>query len=246
MPADDHPFDALEKQLQMEDVFLSPVTGVVLRILEASPTPWPFNKAVEMIRGRLSLDSTERIRLMLETCMAEVRRHDSLINELYDRMNADGQRAREEATKELVLDAARKAEGTRAKERVRRIGHILANAIVEPNPADADEAEEMMRIAVDLSDNDVKFLRELIRIEGDVLQNQKYIPLYDARQRWEQGFWGTGIDPAIDSVFSKLESFGLVVRIAPPNTLNAMADYQNRYVLLKKGARFAALIRQSA
>jgi hypothetical protein len=47
-------------------------------------------------------------------------------------------------------------------------------------------------------------------------------------------------------VFSKLESYGLVARIPPPNNLNISADFQNRYVLLKKGARFATLIREAA
>jgi hypothetical protein len=63
---------------------------------------------------------------------------------------------------------------------------------------------------------------------------------------WEQGPWGTRIDPEIDSVFSKLESYGLVSRIAPPNNLNISADFQNRYVLLAKGLRFVDLVQQRA
>ena len=35
--------------------------------------------------------------------------------------------------------------------------------------------------------------------------------------------------------FSKLESYGLVSSIPPPN-LNLMAEYQNRYGLLRKGS----------
>jgi hypothetical protein len=48
--------------------------------------------------------------------------------------------------------------------------------------------------------------------------------------------------PELDSVFNKLESYGLVTRIHPPNNINIMADYQSRYVLLPKGVRFVALI----
>ncbi len=54
---------------------------------------------------------------------------------------------------------------------------------------------------------------------------------------------GTRVLPELDSVFSKLESYGLASRIAPPNNQNIMADYQNRYVLLPKGARFVDLIK---
>lgn len=50
----------------------------------------------------------------------------------------------------------------------------------------------------------------------------------------------------LDSVFSKLESYGLVARIPPPNNLNITADFQNRYARLSKGLRFVELARSSA
>ena len=67
-----------------------------------------------------------------------------------------------------------------------------------------------MRVAMELSDRDITFLGELKRIEGDMLQTKDHIPRYEAHMKWEHGFWGTQIDPEIDSVFSKLESYGLV------------------------------------
>ncbi len=246
MPVDDHPFDALEQQFQMEDLSVSPVTEVVLKLASLMPLTWPFNKAIEFLKGHLAADSLERIRIMLKTCMNEVRKYENEIKQLRDSKSAEESQAREEVSRELLLDAARKAESTRAKERVKRIGLILANAVVESKPTDADEVEEMMRVAMELSDRDIDFLRELMKIEGSMLQTQDHISRYDAHTRWEQGFWGTRIIPEIDSVFSKLESYGLVARIPPPNNLNIMADFQNRYVLLKKGARFVLLIRGAA
>jgi hypothetical protein len=109
-----------------------------------------------------------------------------------------------------------------------------------------ETTEEMMRVAMELSDHDIEFLRELVRIESSLFQTQDHIPRYDAYTKWEQGRWGDRIDPEIDSVFSKLESYGLVARLAPPNNLNILADFQNRYVLLKKGLRFVTLIREAA
>jgi hypothetical protein len=47
-------------------------------------------------------------------------------------------------------------------------------------------------------------------------------------------------------VFRKLESYGLTARIPPPNNLNIMDGFQNRYVLLKKGLRFVDFIPQKA
>jgi hypothetical protein len=243
MAIDDYPVDALEKQLQLEDVHVSPVRNAVLAVMSTLPSFWPLDKITAAIKDHLSADSLDRIRLLVQTLASELRMHDADITVLKQASNAEQLRMREELANELVIDAARKAEATRAKERVRRIGLILANGITEHKAIDADEIEEMMRIAVELSDRDLDFLRELIRIEGDALKTQEHIPRYDAHVKWQQGRWADRVDSQIDSVFSKLESYGLVARIAPPNSMNIMTDYQNRYVLLKKGARFDVLIR---
>jgi hypothetical protein len=243
MPIDDLQFDALRKQFELEDSAISPVTKAVLDIASLMPLTWPFDKAARRISGHLAAGSLERIRLLLEACMNELRKHEAQIQQLRETKTPVEMEAREEASRELLLEAARRAEGTRAEGRVKRIALVLANAVIESKPLDADEAEEMMRVAAELSDREIEFLGELIRIEGPLLQHADHIPRYDASLKWDQGFWGDRIDPEIDSVFSKLESYGLVSRLAPPNNLNAMADFQNRYVLLQKGARFAALAR---
>lgn len=240
MPLDDHPFDALERQFEMENLSVSPVTKVVLELVSVMHPPWPFDKLVGMLKGHLTIGSVERIHLMLKACMDEVRRRDTKY--LRNAKTSEASQVREEISKELLLDAARKAENTRAKDRVKRIGLILANAILESKVTEADEIEEMMRVAMELSDRDIVFLRELPKIEGAVLQTQDHISRHDAYTRWEQGFWGNRITPEADSVFSKLESYGLVVRIPPPNNQNIWADFQNRYVLLAKGVRFVTLI----
>jgi len=230
----------------MEDLSVSPVGMLVLDILSHIPPVWPFDKIAERLKEHLAADSLERIRLMVETCMNEVRKHDDEIRRLRETLTAEESQGRVEVLRELLLDAGRKAESTRAKERVKRIGLILANAAVESKPTDADEVEEMMRVAMELSDRDIEFVRELMKIQASMLQTQDHIPRYQAHASWEHGFWGLRIDPEIDSVFSKLESYGLAARIPPPNNLNISADFQNRYVLLKKGTRFVTLIREAA
>jgi hypothetical protein len=245
VPIDD-PLDALEKQLQMEDLPASPVERKILAVGRQLPLVWPLDKIVERLSGHLAADSLERMRLVLETCIAELRKHEDEVRKLRGGMADRELQRRVEAFGGLLLDAARKAENTRAKERVRRIAIILANATIESKPVDGDEVEEMMRVAMELNDHDVDFLRELIRIQGSLLATMGHVPRFQAHQSWVQGPWGDRIDPEIDSVFSKLESYGLVARIAPPNNLNISADFQNRYVLLKKGARFVALVQEAA
>jgi hypothetical protein len=116
---------------------------------------------------------------------------------------------------------------TRDKARVKRTGMILARATIEPKVIDGDEIEEMMRVAMELSEQDMKLLGELVRIEGTMVAQHGRINRYSAHTAWEKGYWGAHLDPEIYSVFSKLESYGLVARISPPNYLNITADFQN-------------------
>jgi hypothetical protein len=100
----------------------------------------------------------------------------------------------------------------------------------------------MMRIATELTDIDVTYLRDLVSIQARFLEGRSHVERYTAYQSWESGPWRGRVDPTLDSVFHKLESYGLVSAIAPNNTFNIMADIQTRFVLLPKGRRFAELI----
>lgn len=246
MPADDHPVVALKRHFELEDSSSSDITKKAIDILSVLPLAWPFDKAIAKLKDHVAADSSERIKLMLETCMSEVLKHEGEINALKSTLDSEASQRRADAAKDLLVDATRKAFSTRAMERVKRIGLILANGMIQAAPTDADEIEELMRVATELSDNDIRYLRELVRIEGAQVESQGRVERYTAHTLWENGFWGTRSDGEIDSVFSKLESYGLVARISPPNNLNIMADFQNRYVLLKKGMRFVELIMQKA
>jgi len=84
-----------------------------------------------------------------------------------------------------------KAEDLRDRERVERIGKILASAISLQPSGDFDNAEEMMRVARDLGDGDVRMLATLSRINVAVSP-----------------------DPtANDSVLLKLQGLGLARRL---------------------------------
>src|SRR5258708_19419458 len=73
MPADDHPFDALEHQLRMEDTSVSPVSKIVLHIASFIPSFWPFDKGLAKLKEYIGADSAHRVRVMVETCMNQVR-----------------------------------------------------------------------------------------------------------------------------------------------------------------------------
>ena len=250
MPIDDNPLDALQKQLDMEALSADPILRKVLKASTRLRFGPPFDQILAKIKDSLGAESQEHIKIMLETCIEEVKRLDREFRVFRDAASSTRpaeEPERIESLKELVLDAARKAENTRSQSRIQRIGLIMAKAVVAPGKSDGgDEFEEMMRVAMELSDREIALLRELVRIEGYLLASQSYIPRYTAHTQWESGRWGDRIDPELDSVFSKLESYGLVSRIPPPSNLNVTADFQNRYVLLKKGLRFSELISMTA
>jgi hypothetical protein len=246
MAIDDNPIEALRKQFDLEDSAKSPVTAGIVKaateLVKFGKVPVPLNAIIQRVAQLISNDSNERIKIMLETVADQVLKHDKEIREIQESQTVERARAKVEQVARLVIDGARRASVTRSVERVKRLGIILSQSIVDPTPVDEDEIEEMMRIATELADEDVKYLRELVTVHGRFVAENRHMERYTAYNEWERGPWGTRVDPKIDSVFNKLESYGLVSAIAPNNTLNISADIQTRYALLPKGLRFANLI----
>ena len=239
MAIDDHPTEVLRRHFELEDVYALPFAGAILTALQtvSHPLPFPLDKLVDRLKDGIGADATHRIRVMVEVCGDEIVRQDKRLRGLEAQLDEGQVKQRTEAASELLLDASRRASVTRSLERVKRIGMILANGIL-PQVVDGDGTEELMRVAMELSDRDVFYLGELVKLEGDSVRTSGRMERYNAHTRWEHGPWGTRPDGELDSIFSKLESYGLVSRLAPPNNQNIMADFQNRYVLLQKGLRF--------
>lgn len=238
MSIDDHPIDALRHHIELEDSSRSMITKAVIELAASMNLPWPLGAAVNKLREHIAADEKRRIEAMLDPCATEVLKMSGEIDRIRRELSEQESSDRSEVMKDLLFDAARKASMTRSLERVQRIGIILSKGVTERRAAAADEVEEMMRVAMELSDSDVEYLRELVRIEGSQVKSQGRIERYTAHTLWEQGFWNARPDGTLDSIFSKLESYGLVSRIPPSNNLNIMADFQNRYVLQHKGLRF--------
>jgi hypothetical protein len=240
----DNPLDALNQQFENEDRSSDPILSRLAALASALPLPSPVDKAVGLIVGRLGANRIRRIELLLKVIQEEIRRHEDWLRTIGKQSVPDTQ-VRYEDWLALVEDGFKRAERTRAKERVERIGKILANSLIATPAPNSDDVEEMMRIAMELTDPDVWFLKELVRVQGGMLDPKGRVDRYQAWNAWPHGSWGMTADGEIDSTFSKLESFGLVTRLAPPNNQNIMADIQNRYSLLKKGLEFVRFV-QSA
>ncbi len=202
-----------------------------------------MDKIVQRIIGYLKTDRLEKIELTINVIRDELRRHENRLREIATTNKEERERKFQEWLP-LVKDGVEKAQRTRANERIVRIGKILAKSLVAINSPEPDDVEEMMRIAMELSDREVELLAEIVRLQGGMLDSSGRVPRYQAWQSWETGSWGVTPSGELESVFSKLESFGLVSRIAPPNNLNILADIASRYSLLRKGAEFVGFVTQ--
>jgi hypothetical protein len=183
--------------------------------------------------------SAENSRYLLSIVIEEVK----WLSESFDQLNQEHRDFLDRDWIRLLVDANRKARATRAKERVERLARILSNSAQDGPMTTPDDVEEMMSVAMELSDRDVAFLRNLVNAQGRMLDNHDRLTRHASYTTWP---WGEALNAELDSVFSKLESYGLVSRISPPNNLNILADFQNRYALLKKGLRFTTYIQKLA
>lgn len=238
----DDPLGALDQQFANEERSKDPVLSRLATLAALLPLPLQADKLLQFVIGRLGEDRYEKIELMLKAIRDELQRHEKQLRKIAEGTEQE-KKPRFEQWLALALDGLSKAERTRAHERVERIGKIVANSLVASDLPSADAVEEMMRVAMDLSDVDVQLLNELVRIEGELLDQTGRAPRYQAWESWPRGNWGSTPNGDVESVFNKLESFGLVSRLAPPNNLNILADYQNRYSLLRKGLEFIKFVR---
>jgi hypothetical protein len=254
MAIDDHPITALRTQLDLEATSTTQFVNVLLNVVTKLPLVPPALKlALDGLKVYIEADSGHRMEIMLQTCADEVVRLSGQVDTLSESVNnlkaappaspdLEEYKRQAEIAAGLVFDAARKASVTRDEERVKRIGMILAHGLPAKSTDDADDLEEMMRIAMELSDRDVAYLAKLVKLEGEMVRTGGRIARYEAHQRWENSELGGKPDPDVESAFSKLSSYGLVWRLPPQNNLNVIADIQNGYALLPKGLRFIDLI----
>lgn len=170
--------------------------------------------------------------------MDEVRKHAAELQFLRETVSAEEVARREAALKDLMLDASRKAEATRSLERVRRIGMILATSAIESKSINEDEVEEMMRVAMSLSDADVLILKAAIQLfDQETTAKSEARNSISARAWMAVGHQTGGIaGDELASIGAKLQSFGLASRI------QGMTGDTDSFAILPRGRRFIAYI----
>ncbi len=235
MAIDDR-IDAAKAQIAADERALSPVTEMLAEVMDSIPLlkEIPILKFVERKKQ-------ENQKYLLDVLTSEMKKISADIGEL----DKEHQRFVKEDFIPLVLDGLKKAESTRARQRIEHIGKILAYALEQGPAKSPDDTEEMMRIAMDLDDNDVRVLREIVRVQAALLQSSqsKIAAMDPANDAWRDNpprLEGIS-DGTIQSICAKLQSYGLITAVE--RNAGKVGPNVIPYGLLHKGVDFVTYIR---
>ncbi len=231
----DNPLDQVDALIASDERRQPP--ELVDKIIKAIGKVTGAESLVSVIRRNSEKERIENSDLMLRTAWEELKR----VSASLDSLKQDPMRLAE--VERLFLDATRKAEDLRDQKRVERIGKILAHAITLES-SDFDKAEEMMRVARDLSDQDVVGLRYLYDTQFGALQrNGLQVNVDDINSIWRESL-PIKIEGIIQaeylSIFLKLQGFGLATSVERKQT--QLPPNEQVFALLAKGADFVRYI----
>lgn len=188
-----------------------------IQVEETFNTPTLLAKTIHAVRALLSGDiagSVDAFRECNEEIVGDRERYllEWIIHDLgklatdYESLSAAQRRYMETDWVFLLQTAQQNAHATRQAERIRRIAAILTGSIVEPiRPP--DETDELMGIAMNLSDEDVVVLLEVRERQHRWERNQTTQPSLFA----PTDLPGIAPERAL-SILAKLTSLGLIIR----------------------------------
>lgn len=234
----DDPLKALDAQIENEERARSGIQKYVNEIVGLVPG-W-FGKALSWGVQR---DRSAKQRLMIDVMKAEIGRHEIQIRDLF----SGSQAYREFVEKEwlpLVVDGLKKAEDTRAEDRVQTIGLILGNTLLYDPPPSTDYVEEMMRVAMLLDKTDAEVLRQIVAKQRPLLPHSGALDENGANEAWHDSppkIVGLS-DAMLTSVCSKLKSLGLLRAVKPRDAWYSLKTVGTPFTLLEKGKDFAGFV----
>lgn len=161
----------------------------------------------------------------------------------YERLDAKQKEFLDTDWLKLLVDADRKARVMRSKDRITRLGSILAKSADLGPATPADDVEDMMRVAMELSDREVLLLEEIARLQGPAVTGDGSLTTL-SQASWAAARLsklGMGV-PDVFSIGPKLESQGLV-RETSASRRGVDVPKPWPYALLPKGLKFLEFVR---
>ncbi len=232
----DNPFEQVEALIASDERQQLPEpVEAFLKAVAKLPGAGSFVAAVRYESEKQRVENSE---LMLNTAWEELKRVSAILDDFFE------DPVRREAVRRLILDATRKAEDLRDSERVKRIGRILAHAITLEGISNFDKAEEMMRVAQDLSDQDILGLRYLYETQFPAFEQTGWqLPVDAINKIWREyppKIPGTVLPGENNSIFLKLQGLGLAAAVERMDTQHG--PNERLFSLLPKGADFVRYI----
>jgi hypothetical protein len=234
----DNPQDQVEALIASDERQQPPETVNAILSLIASKVPGT-ERLISLLQSQAQKQRRENAELMLRTAWDELKHVSSIVDQLRQESEK-----REEDVVNLILDATRKAEDLRDQKRVERIGKILAHAITLGEMSNFNKAEEMMRVARDLSDQDVLALGQMYESQFSELNKAGWNVDVDIINRiWRDQrpkVLGTTLPGELDSILLKLQGMGLVTQVERRDF--TLGPNERVFALLPKGADFVRYI----
>ncbi len=238
----DDPIDAAEKQIAADESSLpAQWTQTLVRLV--GQLPYPARQIVACLEHAVNKRRSENQTYLLKTLANELK---YAIARLHD-LSAEHERFIQEEIPGLVVEAHNRATQAGSKRRIQRFAKIVAYAI-EVGPAETiDTADEMLRIASELSDEDIRVLRDLNAACGQLFGCIPEAPninnansVWKTLQEQDPFYKGAGVH----STCAKLQSFGLVTAVERIPTVLGLDSIP--YWLLPRGRAFLEYIREAA
>lgn len=230
----DDPVEAAEGILAAEERERSPIRGPLSRMAEFLP-----GRVAKALATCLKDNLEQKHGYMLQVIKQEMAHLRTRVDTLIAG-SEEHRRFAEEEWPPLALDAFRKAEQTRSKDRIGRIGAILSHSLVKSPPMPADDVEDMMRVAMELSDREVLLLAEIDRLQGPAVTGDGRSTQLSKTTWAEARLQELGM--TVEDVFSigpKLQGFGLIRETEEFRRSVSVKPWP--YALLPKGRRFLEL-----
>jgi hypothetical protein len=230
MMASDDPLEQIEALIASDERQRSPVLPIatsLLKLFNSVPVlremMGSITQPLAVVADLLQSWRQANVSLLLDTVADQVKR----LNRDVASLSAEHRKFIGEEWVKLVIDGMAKAQQTRAKERIVRMGKALVHAFNEGDKQSPDLTEEILRVAMSLDDDDVRVLAWLCDgMKGKFIASSGRVDHESVNTFWGRigtdgrspsgGEPATPVGPSIGDTMSacaKLQSFGLVVQV---------------------------------
>jgi hypothetical protein len=234
----DYEIEAARTQIEFDKG--SPAPKAIISVLEglAAVGVTPLKPAAFFMK-KVFEQREDNTAYLLDATISKLQRIEKQLKDFSD----DHRRFIEEQFPRLLFEAVSKAERTGSKERIDRLSLIVVHTIAQGPSTDIEEVDEMLRVTVDLSGEDIDVLATIYSVQGDDLRRTRFLPEQNlANSTWRdlQSKYPLFKSSKIHSICAKLQSLGMVAQVERVITTLDLTSIP--YAVLEKGAHYLEAI----